>query len=218
MAVTVRPSPQSQRARHFRRWDARWPGTVADSFSRQNRLDLSSAETGQDWQAYASGAVANPWEITSRHAEIRTATLGTYWALVHEGFPDATIKAKITIRTVFGNGVGLAFRGTEINENCLVFRYESGTTYRLSSWDGTTATTIDTRTGSALSSGTEYLFEVRCVGSTIELYIDGTQVGADITSSTFSTQYSSGIWVDSPTGGNPFHEFRHFRHFRRTAL
>jgi hypothetical protein len=186
-------APRSRMRRHFRRWAGRWHTVAADSFNRAPEEGLGTGETGHLWEQFRLTGSGSNWCIRSGQARLLVASVGvTFWANVFTGQSDVRVSARITIGTVAGLGVGLAFRG-HTNASTLAFLYSGGTTWNLVRYSGGGSVGLaTTAAGPSLAAGSSHQFEVTAVGTGIVGLVDGAQV-LTLTSSSLQSQMRHGI-------------------------
>ena len=150
--------------------------------------DFNRASLGSNWTAVNAGS----WAISGSTVLAQTNTTGTYRGLRWNGgaFDSNDFYARVTVRAAAGYGFGILVRcpttgtaATDIDGYAIV-GFVGDQWYRIEFTDGSDAGYIGL--GGTVTANTDYTIEVRAVGSTITVYLNGAQQ-AQWTDTTYTT-------------------------------
>lgn len=158
---------------------------AADTFNRANSTtSIGTADTGQAWTTLRGTLGINTnaaYLVTSAGADLHNI------ASFESNAADVDISATISANPSAGAAVGIVYRVIDANNYRFFFHYlnSAGTAFLV--YSGRVEAGVATHdpvsgTQSIASMATPFVLRVVCQGSTIKLYRNGIQMGADITS------------------------------------
>ena len=169
------------------------------------------SNTGSGWPMFGDQSSAVGYDTAQQNyvVTINQAPLGS-WAARSANYTDFTAEVDGKIGNALGGLYGLVFRLTD-NNNYYEFAVSSDGTCQLWKRVAGTRDALVTADASAALNPTGYNhLRVTCQGSTITLFVNGTQVGDPITDTTFSSG-KIGLIGEALTSGGVQFRFDNFK-------
>ncbi|MGZ4596276.1 MAG: hypothetical protein ACXV3V_05055 [Actinomycetes bacterium] len=160
---------------------------LLDDFNRADSASLAGGPV--TWANYRSGS----WGVSTNQAYLSTTSGSGVVAAVNCAKADGKVGATLSTLASSG-GLGLAFRVQDGNNLWIIIAATSALTLYKIVANGFTS--VGSGFGS-VSSGDK--LEVVLSGSSISIFVNGTQRGTTVTDSTFSTATSHGMYGETST-------------------